>query len=116
MLSLLWIVALLSATAYGQAGSAYTEPNTKIKFWELSMGASAGANGMKMGFALPATSQSSYQDEYIGHMVGGLASTGGWAGISHQSGMVNSLLLTFWPNGAKVQGSFRYATLVLIHS
>ena len=110
MFSILGLVALLGATAYGQQAASYTEPNTGIKFWELNIGASAGTNGMKMGFALPATTQSTYQDEYIGHLVGGLSSTGAWAGLSHSAGMTNSLLLTFWPNGAKVQGSFRYAT------
>jgi len=114
MLSLLWIAALLGATAYGQAGSAYTEPNTKVKFWEVDFGAQAGTNGMKMGIALPATSQTSYQDEYIGHMVGGLSATGGWAGLSHQAGMTYSLLLSFWPNGSKVQGGFRYSTCVYV--
>jgi cellobiose dehydrogenase (acceptor) len=110
MLSSLWLVAALGAMAYGQVGSSYTEPNTGIKFWDVNMGASAGTNGMKMGFALPATTQTTYQDEYIGHMVGGLSATGGWAGLSHSSGMTGALLLTFWPNSKAVQGSFRYAT------
>lgn len=110
MFSLLWLMALLGATVYGQASS-YTDPNTGIKFWELNAGAQAGTNGFKMGFALPAVSQSpSYQDEYIGHMVGGLSSGQGWAGISHSPGMTNSLLVAFWPNAGKVLGSFRYAT------
>ena len=115
MLSILWIVALLGATVYGQAGFSYTEPNTKIKFWEVPFGAQAGTAGLNIGIALPATSQSTYQDEYIGHIVGGLSSTGAWAGISHSSGMTYSLLLTFWPNAGKVQGSFRYATYVLMY-
>jgi cellobiose dehydrogenase (acceptor) len=109
MFSSIWLVAVLGATAYGQAAS-YTEPNTGIKFWEADLSAQAGANGMKMGFALPATTQTSYQQEYIGHMVGGLSATGGWAGVSHSAGMTNSLLLTFWPNSKAVLGSFRYAT------
>lgn len=111
MFSLLWLVALLAATVYGQASySSYTDPKTGIKFWEVNMGAQAGTNGLKIGFALPAVSQSGYQDEYIGHVVSGLTSTGGWAGFSHTSSMLNSLLVTFWPNAGKVQGSFRYAT------
>lgn len=111
MLSSVWLIALLGATAYGQAAS-YTESNTGIKFWEVNLGAQAGTNGMKMGIALPATTQTGYQEEYIGHMVGGLSATGGWAGISHSAGMTNSLLLSFWPNSKAVQGSFRYATYV----
>lgn len=109
MLSLLWIVALLGATVYGQASS-YTDPNTGIKFWEFNAGAQAGTNGFKMGWALPAASQTTYEDEYIGHMVGGLTNGAGWAGISHNPSMTSALLITFWPNGAKVLGSFRYAT------
>jgi len=110
MLSLLWLVALLGATVYGQAGT-YTDAKTGIKFWEIDVSAAqAGANGLKMGFALPATTQSGYQDEYIGHIVSGLSATGGWAGLSHTSGMTRSLLLAFWPNSASVLGSFRYAT------
>jgi len=110
MLSLFWLVALLGVTVYGQAGT-YTDAKTDIKFWELSVSAAqAGTNGLKMGFALPATTQSGYQDEYIGHIVSGLSTTGSWAGLSHSSGMTNSLLLAFWPNGASVQGSFRWAT------
>lgn len=109
MFSSLWLAALMGATAYGQAAS-YTEPNTGIKFWEADLSAQAGANGMKMGFALPATTQSTYEKEYIGHMVGGLSATGGWAGVSHSSGMTYSLLLSFWPNSKAVQGSFRWIT------
>ena len=83
MLSLLWLVALLGVTVYGQAGT-YTDAKTGIKFWEINVSAAqAGANGLKMGFALPATTQSGYQDEYIGHIVAGLSTTGGWAGLSH---------------------------------
>lgn len=102
-------MALLGATVYGQA-STYTDPNTGVEFWELNAGAQAGTNGFKMGFALPTTGQTTYQEEYIGHMVGGLTAGQGWAGISHSPSMTNSLLLTFWPNAGKVIGSFRYAT------
>lgn len=109
MRSLFWLVALLGVTVYGQASS-YTDPKTGIKFWELNAGTQAGTNGFKMGWALPATSQSTYQDEYIGHMVGGLTNGQGWAGISHGPSMTSTLLLTFWPNAGKVLGSFRYAT------
>lgn len=109
MFSPLWLVALLASTVYGQAGT-YTDPNKGIKFWELTTGANSGTNGLKIGFALPATTQTGYQDEYIGHIVSGLTSSGGWAGFSHNSGMVNNLLVTFWPNGQKVQGSFRWAS------
>lgn len=109
MISLLWLVALLGATVYGQ-GSSYTDPKYGIKFWEVDAGAQAGTNGFKMGIALPATSQSGYQDEYIGHMVGGLTSGKGWAGLSHGPSMTGNLLVTFWPNGNSVLGSFRYAT------
>ncbi|MCP5904664.1 hypothetical protein NL378_28265, partial [Klebsiella pneumoniae] len=78
MISLLWLVALLGATVNGQA---YTDPKYGIKFWEVDGGAQAGTNGFKMGFALPAASQTQYQDEYIGHVVGGLSSGKGWAGL-----------------------------------
>lgn len=107
MLSLLWLVALLGATVYGQ--TSYTDAKTGIKFWEVDLGLQAGANGLKIGIALPAATQTAYRDEYIGHVVGGLSSTGGWAGFSHSYSMLNSLLIAFWPNAGKVQGSLRIA-------
>ncbi|PNS17843.1 Cellobiose dehydrogenase [Sphaceloma murrayae] len=102
------ILTLLTGTFAQQA--AYTDSKTGIKFWEQDLSPQAGPNGFKFGIALPATTQSGYQDEYIGHIVLGLSGGAGWGGLAHGGSMTNNLLLTVWPNAGSVVTSFRFAS------
>jgi len=49
------------------------------------------------------------KDEYIGYLTAARPKSAGWTGISHSSGMTESLLLVTWAEGQNVQTSFRYA-------
>ncbi|KAF4549314.1 Dehydrogenase-like protein [Elsinoe fawcettii] len=107
-MALVLLFSLLAAVVVAQQAS-YTDSKTGIKFWEQDLSAQAGPNGFKFGIALPATTQSQYQDEYIGHLVIGLNNGAGWGGLAHGGSMTNNLLLTVWPNAGKVMTSFRFA-------
>jgi cellobiose dehydrogenase (acceptor) len=104
------LLALLGVTTSTVSAQAYTDAKTGIKFWQSDESDEAGPNGFSFGVALPAASQTQYQDEYIGHLTTGLTSGAGWGGLSHGPGMTGNLLVVFWPNGNQVVSSFRYAT------
>ncbi|KAG8629314.1 hypothetical protein KVT40_003179 [Elsinoe batatas] len=106
---LVLFLGLLAAAVVAQQAS-YTDSKTGIKFWEQDLSGQAGPNGFKFGISLPATTQSQFQDEYIGHLVVGLNSGAGWGGVAHGGSMTNNLLLTVWPSAGKVMTSFRIAS------
>jgi len=56
-----------------------------------------------LAFSFPPSAE---KNEFIGHMTG---QGPGYTGISIGGGMLNRLLLVAWPNGDKIQTSFRYA-------
>ncbi|TKX20231.1 cellobiose dehydrogenase-like protein 2 [Elsinoe australis] len=103
------LASLLAASVTAQQAS-YTDSKTGIKFWEQDLSPQAGPNGFRFGIALPATTQTQYQDEYIGHIVLGLSNGAGWGGLAHGGSMTNNLLLTVWPNAGKVVTSLRFAS------
>jgi len=108
--SLFGLVGLLAGSAVAQAASGYTDSKTGIKFWQLDVSDEAAPGGYQYGVALPAVSQTQYQNEFIGHIKSGLTNGAGWAGISMGPTMTGNLLLVTWPNGKNVIGSFRFAT------
>lgn len=107
--SILSLVGLLAASAVAQT-SQYVDSKTGIKFWQLDVSDESAPGGYQYGVALPAVSQSQYQNEFIGHIKSGLTNGAGWAGISMGPTMTGNLLLVTWPNGKQVMGSFRFAT------
>ncbi|RMX83900.1 hypothetical protein D0869_04962 [Hortaea werneckii] len=103
-------LALGVSTASAQTFKTYTDDNG-IEFWQSTFETSVGDGSAQFGLALPAASQSGFEEEYIGHLVvpkGGDAGT--WMGLSHMSGMTSSLLLISWLDGEEIMTSFRYAS------
>lgn len=103
------LLALLPK-ALAQTFASYTDTNN-ITFWQATFSTDVGTGNAQWGMALPAATQDSYKDEYIGHLVVTRPSTGTWMGISHTSGMTSSLLLLTWLGSSEnVMTSFRYAS------
>ena len=88
---LIWVTVLVAAVLAQQAS--YTDANTGISFWEENVSSEAGTNGLKFGIALPASTQTQYQDEYIGHLVIGLNNGAGWAGGVLSVDFMNVLMI-----------------------
>lgn len=104
------LVGLLAGSVVAQSASQYVDSKTGIKFWQLDVSDESAPGGYQYGVALPAVSQTQYQDEFIGHISSGLTNGAGWAGFSMGPTMTGNLLLVTWPNGKQVMGSFRFAT------
>jgi len=79
------------------------DPTTSIPLSAYSAGEVETKGGFVFGLALP---EKLDKNDYIGYIVG--AKTG-YAGISHTTGMVRTLLLVVWPDGDTIRTSFRYA-------
>lgn len=108
------IAAALAAPAFSlaQTFKPYTDANG-IEFWQGTWDTSVkGAKGnAQFGLALPLASESSLNEEYIGHLVVPKTNGGTWFGLSHVSGMTGGLLLVTWlDDDGDVQTSFRYAS------
>ncbi|KAK4555446.1 hypothetical protein LTR86_007743 [Recurvomyces mirabilis] len=99
--SLFSLLGLLATSVFGQS-SAYTDSATGIEFLQVDVSGEGAPGGYKYGIALPAVSQSQYQNEFIGHISSGLTNGKGWAAISVGPSMAGYLLLLTWPNGKQV--------------
>jgi hypothetical protein len=107
--SLFALVGLLAASVAGQS-SAYTDAGTGITFQQIDESDESAPGGFQYGIALPAVSQTQYQNEFIGHISSGLTNGAGYGAISVGSSMQGYLLLLFWPNGNTVMHSLRFST------
>ena len=90
-----------AVAALGQTFSRYTDPHG-IPFWQASFGTGVGGGNAQFGYALPPASLTSLNDEYIGHIVVPIPSSGTWFGMAHSTQMPDNLLLVTWLNGNKV--------------
>ena len=96
----------LAASATAQSFSTYTDKND-IEFYRASV--AAGENVAQWGMALPAAGQTDYEQEYIGNIVAPNIGES-WMGVTHMSGMTNTLILITWLEGETIHTSFRFAT------
>ncbi|KAK4501688.1 hypothetical protein PRZ48_007497 [Zasmidium cellare] len=100
---------LASATAATAQTFAKFTDESGIEFWQATVDTGVGQGSSQWGMALPGADQSVGSDEYIGRFAVTNPESGTWFGISHTSGMTNSLILLTWVNEGEVMTSFRYA-------
>lgn len=101
---------LYTTAALAQTFASYTDPETSITFWQNTWSTGIGSGNAQFGMVLPPANATEYADEYIGRLVATRPEGGTWMGLTHTSGMTNSLILLTWVNGEEVLSSFRIAS------